>query len=145
LLIPGSLIPGELPVYRISCCQPNTSTFRNPIVLRRVGMRRVELGNSHFRVMIDTGVPAIVEAYNLTAGPRRVLNLVETTPESAEALKDDIHVAEKVPERGPTGVTGENTGWTTPETGGGFTKVEFLEAGPLRALLRLSNATASWR
>ncbi len=144
LLIPGSLIPGELPVYRISCCQPNTSTFRNPIVLRRVGMRRVELGNSRFRVMIDTGVPAIVEAYNLTAGPRRVLNLVETTPESAEALKDDIHVAEKVPERGPTGVTGENTGWTTPETGGGFTKVEFLEAGPLRALLRLSNATASW-
>jgi hypothetical protein len=144
LLIPATLIPGARPSYRISCCQGETPRFRNRIVLRKVGVRRVELGNSRFRMLIDTGVPAIVEAYNLSAGPRRVLNLVETTPESAESLRNDIHAAEKVPERGATGVAGENTGWTTLAAGGAFTNVELLETGPLRGRLRLSNATTSW-
>lgn len=144
LLIPATLIPGARPSYRISCCQGEIPRFRNRIVLRKVGMRRVELGNSRFRMLIDTGVPAIVEAYNLSAGPRRALNLVETTPESAESLRNDIHAAEKVPEPGATGVAGENTGWTTIAAGGAFTNVELLETGPLRGRLRLSNATTSW-
>src|SRR5690349_2715735 len=81
LLFPASVIPGERPVYRVNCCE-KTGVFANQIVLRRVGIRRVELGNSRFRIMIDTGAPAIVEAYTLTAGPQRVLNLVETTPDT---------------------------------------------------------------
>src|SRR5258708_31716847 len=68
LLFPASVIPGELPIYRVTCCE-KTAPFVNPIMLRRIGMRRVELGNNRFREMIDAGAPAIVQAYSLTPGP----------------------------------------------------------------------------
>ncbi len=121
LLFPASVIPGELPVYRIACCE-NTGAFKNQIVLRRVGIGRVELGNSRFRMIIDTGVPAIVEAYALTAGPQRVLNLVETTPDT----------------------TWTNDGWSSLPRPDAFTKVELLESGPLRGRLKLSNEKVAW-
>jgi hypothetical protein len=84
-------------------------------------MRRVELGNARFRLLIDTGVAAIVEAYSLTAGPQRMLNLVETTPEE-----------------------GENTGWTSLGGQGAMTGVEFVETGPLRGKLRLDRTGETW-
>jgi len=49
LLFPASAIPRSPPVYHVTCCE-NTSAFTNQIVLRRVGMRRVELGNSRSHV-----------------------------------------------------------------------------------------------
>jgi len=121
LLFPASVIPGELPVYRVTCCE-KTGAFPNQIVLRRVGMRRVELGNSLFRLMIDAGAATVVEAYSLTAGPQRILNLVETTPDTAW----------------------KNVGWSTLPEPGEFTKVELLEIGPLRGRLRLSNEKFEW-
>jgi hypothetical protein len=73
-LFPASVIPGELPVYHVTCCE-KTGEFSNPIVLRRVGMRRIELGNNRFQLMIDSGAGAIVDAYSMTTGSQRVLNL----------------------------------------------------------------------
>ena len=121
LLFPASVIPGDLPVYRVTCCE-KTGAFPNQIVLRRVGVRRVEVGNSRFRIMIDTAVPAIVEAYPLTAGPQRILNLVETTPDTPW----------------------KNDGWSSLPEPGAFTNVELLETGPLRGGLKLSNERVAW-
>ena len=121
LLFPASVIPGELPVYHVTCCE-KTGEFSNPIVLRRVGMRRIELGNTRFRLMIDSGAGAIVEAYSSTAGPQRVLNLVETTPDTPW----------------------KNIGWSSLPEPGEFTKVDLLETGPLRGRLRLSNEKLAW-
>jgi hypothetical protein len=75
LLFPASVVPGELPEYRVTCCTAQPAKFESRIVLRRVGMRRVELANSRFRLTIDTGIPAITEAYSLTA--RHALNYVD--------------------------------------------------------------------
>jgi Glycosyl hydrolases family 2, sugar binding domain/Glycosyl hydrolases family 2/Glycosyl hydrolases family 2, TIM barrel domain len=121
LLFPASVIPGQLPIYRVACCE-KTGAFPNQIVLRRVGIQRIELGNSRFRLMIDAGVPAIVEAYSLTAGPQRALNLAETTPDT--------------PWR--------NDGWSSLPRPGAFTKVELLESGPMRGRLKLSNGNITW-
>jgi hypothetical protein len=94
LLFTVSVVPGHLPVYRVYCCSQNSPRFQNQIYARKIGMQRVEFGNSRFRMVIDRG-RGVVEAYNLTAEDRRVVNLVETTPESAAALKDDIHETER--------------------------------------------------
>lgn len=148
LLFPASLIPGETPVYRIACCSEVRTSFPNPIVLRRLGQSRVEFGNPHFRALIDLEAGAFVEVYNLRAGPRRVLNLVETTPEEAQALKGDVH--ESTPEAKRflpppvAGVDGPNTGWTALGGSGRFSGVELVEAGPLRGRLRLTRAGETW-
>jgi beta-mannosidase len=149
LLFPVSLMPGELPVYRVSCCDATQAPrFQNSIVLRRLGMRRVEFGNSVFRAIIDIGVPAFVEVYSLRAGPQRMLNLVETTPEGPGALKGDVH--ETSPEAATfspppvPGVDGPNSGWTTLGGTGPFTNVELLETGPLRGRVRLTRDGEAW-
>ena len=143
LLFPVSLMPGELPVYRVACCEGNaTPRFTNPIVLRRIGMRRVEFGNAQFRAVIDTGTAAFTEVYSLRTGPQRMLNLVETTPEGPDALKGDVHettpAAATFSPAPVEGVEGANTGWTTLGGQGAFDKVELLESGPLRGRIRLS-------
>jgi beta-mannosidase len=148
LLFPVSLIPGQLPQYRIACCKENTAAFVNPIILRRVGMQRVELGNGYFRAMVDLGAGAITDVYSIRTQSPRMLNLVETSPESKTALKGDIHesardAATAIPPPVP-GVDGENTGWTTLGGKGPFTNVELLEAGPLRGRLRLTRAGETW-
>ena len=84
-------------------------------------MRRVEIGNSRFRVVVDRGAPAIVEAYSLTAGPQRMLNLVETTPDTPWT----------------------NNGWSTLGSGE-LMSAELLETGPLLGRVRLSRAGESW-
>lgn len=149
LLFPVSLMPGQLPEYRVSCCSTGAArAFESGILLRRLGLNRVEFGNAYFRAVIDLRSAAIVEAYPLRAGPQRSLNLVETTPEGPDALKGDVH--DDTPEAArfsPTpvaGVGGQNSGWTTLGGSGGFTLVELAEAGPLRGRLRLARAGETW-
>ncbi|MBI4906066.1 MAG: beta galactosidase jelly roll domain-containing protein [Acidobacteria bacterium] len=148
LLFPASLIPGELPRYRISCCTAVQTNFTNPILFRRLGQWRVEFGNPQFRAVIDLKTAAIVEAYALHAGPQRILNLVETTPEGPDALKGDVH--EDTPQAKTfspppvPGVDGPNSGWTSLGGSGPFEKVELVEPGPLRARLRLTSANEAW-
>jgi beta-mannosidase len=84
---------------------------------------------------------AVVEAYNLSAGPQRVLNLVETTPERPDP--NDIHSDEKRPEGPATPVGGENDGWRALGGEGPITGVEILAAGPVLARVRLQQAGAS--
>ncbi|MFY9556996.1 MAG: hypothetical protein WAV47_19985, partial [Blastocatellia bacterium] len=144
ILFPATLIPGRVPRYRLLAL-PLAPIPRNPgerggdyqtdLVVRRLGTSRLELGNSRFGIIINLGrdntTPAIVEAYNRTSGEHRMLNLVETTPDLKEAL--------------PFGT--RSAGWGTALTNvanaartSGFTGVDVLESGPLRARVRLRGA-----
>jgi beta-mannosidase len=144
LLFPASAVPGELPAYFISCCKPAGARFTGSILARRTGMNRVELGNDRFRAVIDLKAAAIVELYNLSAGPHRVVNLVETTPEDAAALKEDIHLSSGAPGFPDTGVPGPNIGLTSLGGSGELTRVDFLETGPLRGRIRLGRPGETW-
>jgi beta-mannosidase len=144
LLFPATLIPGELPEYRISAAPGIATNFVHQILLRRIGINRVELGNRFFRVLIDLNAAAFVEAFNLSADSHRILNLVETTPEDRESLKDDIHASEAMGFRPVEGVPEGNTGWTSLGATGSLATVEFIETGPLRGRVRLSRPGESW-
>jgi beta-mannosidase len=144
LLFPATLIPGELPEYRVRQVPRGDTNFVNGILLRKLGINRVELGNRHFRVLIDLQAAAIVEAYNLRADSHRTLNLVETTPEEREALKDDIHAAEAMGIKPVPGVPLGNTGWTSLGGSGPLTRVEIIENGPLRGKMRLGRSNETW-
>ena len=144
LLFPAKLIPGELPEYRLSAFAQAKTNFVNAIHLRRIGLNRVELGNRFFRVLIDLHQSAIVEAYNLSADAHRTLNLVETTPEEPEALKDDIHAAEAMGIKPVPGVPPGNIGWTSLGSTGSISGIDVLEDGPLRGKLRLTRTNETW-
>jgi beta-mannosidase len=144
LLLPATLIPGELPKYRITASSESKTNFVNQIHLRSIGLNRLELGNRFFRLLIDKQAGAIVEAFNLTASEHRVLNLVENTPEESEALKDDIHAAEAMGFTPVAGVPPGNGGWTTLGGLGAITEVRLLEAGPLRGRVRLTRTNEVW-
>lgn len=145
LLFQGSVVPGDVPEYRVYCCVEDAAPrFENLILARKVGMRRVEFGNSRFRAVLDTGVPAIIEAYNLSASAHRVLNLVETSPESARSMEGDLHKSSWIPAPAVPGVEGENTGWTSAGGAGPITNVEILESGPLRGRIRLEREGGAW-
>src|SRR6266404_47625 len=73
LLFPVTLIPGELPIYRISVSDRTNTNFVNTIRLRTIGINRLELGNPFFRALIDKQAGAIVEAFNLTADTYRTV------------------------------------------------------------------------
>ena len=144
VLFPASLMPGRLPRYRLISLR-RSSIARSParrggdyltdIVVRRLGTSRLEIGNSRFGIIINLGkdnsTPAIVEAYNRTADEHRMLNLVETTPD----LKEEL----------PFGV--QSAGWGTALNNvansartPGFTVVDVIESGPMRARVRLKGA-----
>src|SRR5260221_6020227 len=132
LLFPASLIPGELPEYRIAAAPASVqANFTNRIHPRKIGLNRVELGNRFFRVLLNTQAPAIIEACNLRAEEYRKLNLVETTPEDAASLKDDIHAAQAMGIQPVPGVPDGNVGWTSLGGGGSFTNIEVAESGPV--------------
>jgi beta-mannosidase len=143
ILFPATMIPGRLLRYRLwaspigKARSPNEGggEYQTDITARRLGTSRLELGNSRFGIIINLGkdnsTPAIVEAYNRTSAEQRMLNLVETTPDIKEEL--------------PFGV--RSAGWGTALTGvadksrtSGFTNVEVIESGPLRARVRLRGA-----
>jgi beta-mannosidase len=141
ILFPATLIPGQLPRYRLVSSpafgagprpEEQGGGYQTDIVARRLATSRIELGNSRFTVIINLGkdntTPAIVEAYNRTSGEHRMLNLVETTPDVKEPLAFGVR----------------SGGWGTALDGstrvGGFTEVEILESGPLRARVKLKGA-----
>jgi len=144
ILFPATLIPGQLPRYRLLALQTVDTTpqpqskggdYKTDLISRRLGTTRIELGNSRFGVIINLGkdktTPAIVEAYNRSSGEHRMLNLVETTPDLKEKISFGIPSA----------------GWGTavanvPDSQrlSGFTTIDVLEFGPLRARVRLSGA-----
>jgi hypothetical protein len=144
LLFPATLIPGELPEFQITTVSETNTNFVNQIRLRKLGLNRIELGNRFFRVLVDLRAAAIVEAFNLSADDHRILNLVETTPEERDALKEDIHAAEAMGVKPVPGVPEGNVGWTTVGGSGSITKVEFVETGPLRGRLRLGRLNETW-
>jgi beta-mannosidase len=149
ILFPATLVPGARPVFtlisaprfardtaprprRDAPAQTVGGGYRTDLIVRRIGTSRLELGNSRFGVLVNLGrdatEPAIVEAYNRSAGDQRVLNLVETTPDHDE----------------PLGVGVRSAGWGTAIAGAqrttGFTTIEVIDSGPLRAVVRLSGA-----
>ncbi len=133
LLFPATIIPGERPVYRLLAdAGEKQPMLPNSITARRVGVSRVELGNERFNVMLNLGLeetePAIVAAFNKTAGEQRVLNLVDTSPDVTE----------------PLAFGKKSAGWGTflaqRERSGSFEQVEILEAGPLRGRVKLMGA-----
>ena len=144
ILFPATLIPGRQPRYRLiawstaaSARQPGErgGEYQTDIVVRRLGTSRIELGNSRFGLIINLGkdntTPAIVEAYNRTSGEHRMLNLVETTPDVKEELQFGVRSA------------GWGTALNNPTNAArtsGFTGVDVIESGPLRARLRLRGA-----
>lgn len=146
LLFPATVVPGQTPEFKVACCGHRTPAFPNEITARQAG-RKVELANSRFRVIIDLTTAAIVEAYNLTAGPQRAVNLVETTPMAPD--KNDIQGAPP-PAQGPRSpVSGENGGWTSLGGeglfgAGAFERVEIAAAGPLEARVILSRKGEQW-
>jgi beta-mannosidase len=145
LMFPVTLIPGELPEYTVAAAENSPELpLRNQIQVRRVGLHRVELGNDRFRVVIDAHIPAIIEAYSLTTGPQRMVNLVETTPEGRAALGEDIHASEAAPVTEKDPITGQNTGWTTLGGTGPMTAIELVETGPLRGRVRLKRDGETW-
>ena len=139
LLFPVTLIPGEVPVYTISCCTPAQSPSQTKLIARKLGTTRVELANSRFRVIIDTRAAAMVEAYSLSADPAHTLNFIETTPDKYD--KNDIH-AERLKSLQPAA---PNPGWTSLGATGPFTQVDIVESGPLRARVRFTRSGESWQ
>lgn len=136
LLFPVTMIPGERPRFTLfangTAAAPRPAqggAFANEIVARRLGTSRLEVGNARFTAVLNLGkdgtVPALVEAYNRSAGEQRMLNLVETTPD----VKEPLALGEK------------SAGWSTALRSGDrlseMTEVEVLEAGPLRGRVRL--------
>ncbi|MBI1760070.1 MAG: beta galactosidase jelly roll domain-containing protein [Acidobacteria bacterium] len=133
LLFPAALIPGERPQYRLLAdAQLKLPINDSSIVARRVGSSRFELANERFGVLLNLGLegtePALVAAFNKTAGEQRMLNLIDTTPE----VKD-------TPASGKAGA-GFGSFLAGQQRAGAFEQVEILEAGPLRARVRLLGA-----
>jgi len=135
LLFRASIVPGERPEYRLVADASGTRSRpsdTNEITARRIGVGRVEMANARFGVIVNLGLegtePAIVSAFSKTAGPQRMLNLIDTSPDVLKAL--------------PVGRKSAGGGTFLPgsKRSGSFEKVEILETGPLRAKIRLSGA-----
>lgn len=147
ILFPVSLIPGQLPAYTL-VASPQFSKprapderggeYRTDLIVRRLGTSRVEIGNDRFGVIVNLGrdgtTPAVVEAYHRGAGPQRSVNLVETTPDLEEPLTFGVRSA------GWGTATSTHPATQAARESAGFTSVEIIERGPLRARVRLSGA-----
>jgi|GEM_PF-716829 len=140
LLLRATLIPGERPEFRLITSSPEnhqTSSEETGVIARRIGVGRVELANERFGVILNLGLegtePALVAAYNKTAGEARMLNLIDTSPDVKEPLAFGKKSA------------GFGTFLAARERGGAFNQVDILEAGPLRAKVRLSGSRLGGR
>ncbi len=143
LLFPATIVPGERPEFRLIAGsgefskQPPEGGTTNAITARRLGAGRVELANNRFGVLVNLGLektePALVAAFNKSAGEQRMLNLIDTSPDVAEPLA----VGQKS--------TGFGTFLESAQRSGAFDQVEIIEAGPLRARVRLSGAKFGMR
>src|SRR5437899_2245082 len=82
LLFRATLIPGERPVFRLLAAPIEGKPTAEPgVVVRRLGIGRLEMANERFGVIVNLGLegtePALVAAYNKTAGEARMLNLID--------------------------------------------------------------------
>jgi beta-mannosidase len=128
LLFPVTLIGGQMAEYRVWCCQPQAARLKPEVSVRKLPSGRIELANSRLRVLVEGATGRIVEAYNLSAAPHRVLNLVETTPDEKDP--NDIHADDPLPPGPKSPVSGPNEGWSDM---GPALPVSVIEAGPLLA------------
>jgi beta-mannosidase len=133
LLFQATLIPGARPQFRlVADSRLKAPAIESAIVARRVGVSRVEMANERFGVLLNLGLegtePALVAAFNKTAGPQRMLNLIDLSPDAKEP-----------PTAGKLG-DGFGSFLAGQTRAGTFEQVEILEAGPLRARVRLSGA-----
>ncbi len=134
LLFPASIIPGERPEYRLITAKEKASQapYGSPVIARAIGRGRFEIANSRFGIIVNLGLentePAIVGAFNKSAGESRMLNVVDTTPD-----------AKVSPEFGKNGA-GLGTFLGKSQRRGMFDQVRILESGPLRARVQLSGA-----
>lgn len=134
LMFPATIVPGERPEFRLisdPSIQPTEGGTTN-LTARRVGVGRVELANDRFGVMVNLGLektePALIAAFNKSAGEHHMLNLIDTSPDVAEPLAFGKKSA------------GFGTFLDDKLRSGVFDQVEILESGPLRARVRLSGA-----
>lgn len=133
LLFRASLIPGERPEFRLLAdASAQKQAAPSKIVARRLGTSRVEMANDRFGVILNLGLeatePALISAFNKTAGEMRMLNLIDTSPDVQERLAFGKRSA------------GFGTFLGNQERRGAFDTVEIIEAGPLRARVRLSGS-----
>ncbi len=133
LLFRATMIPGERPQFRlVTTARRQGSGNGTSIVARKIGTSRLELGNERFGVILNLGLentePAIVSAFNKSAGEARMLNLVETTPDGKVSP--------------PFGKSGSGFGTFLGELprSGAFDQVKILESGPLRAKVQISGS-----
>jgi beta-mannosidase len=141
LFFPATMVPGERPEYRLIAAsaeprkQPPEGGTTNTITARRVGVGRVELANDRFGVLINLGLektePALVAAFNKSAGEQRMLNLIDTSPPNLDAAETLAFGQQSA---------GFGTFLAAAQRNGAFDQVEIIEAGPLRARVRLSGA-----
>ncbi len=132
LLFPATLIPGERPEYQLVFSDQPPKGGTTNLTARRVGVGRVELANDRFGVLVNLGLentePALIAAFNKSAGEYRMLNLIDTSPDVTEPLSFGKQS------------TGFGTFLADKLRSGAFDQVEILESGPLRARVRLSGA-----
>lgn len=128
LLFPATLIGGQMAEFKVFCCESGATAFQPQVTARRLPSGRIELANSRFRILLESSTGRIVEAFNLSAAPHRVLNLVETTPDTKDP--NDIHANEPLPAGPASPVPGPNSGWSDLGKPG---PVAGIEQGPLLA------------
>src|SRR6185369_5520120 len=134
ILFSATIIPGERPRFRLVSDPGLHFSDRDMprIIARRIGVGRVEMGNERFGVLLNLGLegtePALVAAFNKTAGEQRMLNLIDTSPDGSP-----------LPVYGKQG-EGFGSFLAGQKREGAFDQVEILEAGPLRARVRFSGA-----
>ncbi|MCI0662846.1 MAG: hypothetical protein L0220_17395, partial [Acidobacteria bacterium] len=92
LLFQATIVPGERPEYRLLTrdASQGRAPTKTDLVARRLGVGRFEMANDRFGVIVNLGFentePALVAAFNKTAGEHRMLNLVDTSPDVNESL-----------------------------------------------------------
>ncbi|QQS47915.1 MAG: hypothetical protein IPM66_04460 [Acidobacteriota bacterium] len=140
LLFPATIVPGERPVFYLvsGVTDKNGNRAENGLTASRLGVGRFEMANDRFGVILNLGFektePAIVEAYNKSAGELRMLNLVDTSPDHNEPLEFGRRSA-------GIGTFLAQNGSGLPRSGV-FDRIEIVESGPWRARVRLSGARA---
>ncbi|MEW6125722.1 MAG: sugar-binding domain-containing protein [Acidobacteriota bacterium] len=151
IMFPASLIPGERPVYTLIYAPQLAGKkpvnqfggeYKSDLIARAIATSRFEIANSRFQIIINLGkngtTPAIVEAYNKTAGNERMVNLVETSPDLTEPLAFGERSAGWGTTLGREQGTNRESG--IEKRASGFTDVAIIESGPLRARVRMSGA-----
>lgn len=141
LLFPATIIPGERPVYRLLTSNQKqidsaSAAGSSPVVTaRRIGIGRFEIANDRFAVMINLGFettePALVSAFNKTAGEMRMLNLIDTSPDVSEPLahgRKSTGFGTFLASPGPAG---------DGKRSGAFDRIEIMEDGPWRSRVKL--------